>query len=155
MTETRELQPHELPHHPHYPDGFPDPADRSLFGEYDGNAGKIVVAKHPHGYEVHVFPCMMCSACTVGEYRSCPERGGPIFTVAGDHPEAVLFYLYEWGNEHGSRLWLLHVAHEEALDVERLRASHVDQIAVLEDEQPEGYEHTVEHLRGLVADLLR
>lgn len=60
--------------HPHYPDGFPEPADRSLLGRHRGAAGTVHVREHPHGYEVDV-------------------EGGPTFTVAGDRPDTVLRYL--------------------------------------------------------------
>jgi hypothetical protein len=101
--------------HVQYPDGFPKRLDDSLLGHWKTPSGVVVVEHHPHGYEIHFYPCYdldNCDACSPKrgsknphtkdghDFRSCENRQGPILTVAGGNEgyAAVLEYLADEGS---------------------------------------------------------
>lgn len=106
-----ETPPHLQKTHEQYPDGFPDRLDDSLLGHWETPKGTVVVEDHPHGYEIHFYPCFdfdCCEACAPDRgpsnphtpndghhFRLCENRQGPIFTVAGgvEGYRAILQYL--------------------------------------------------------------
>jgi hypothetical protein len=91
--------PHLRKTHPQYPKGFPPRVDDDLLGDWKGHEGTVVVEDHPHGYEIHVYPCLECDSCTGRDFRECEHRSGPIFTVAGGEigQAAVKAYLEHYG----------------------------------------------------------
>jgi hypothetical protein len=82
--------------HPHYPEGVPEPQDRSLLGFYNSDTGMVVVRECARGYEVHTYLCGVCPACEVGDLWNCPVKGATL-DVAGDRPEIVRAYLDQFG----------------------------------------------------------
>lgn len=97
--------------HEQYPDGFPERLNDDLLGHWPTPKGTVVVEHHPHGYEIHHYPCFdfaCCEGCAPDrgpsnphtphdghDFRVCENRQGPIYTVAGG-PEgyaAILQYL--------------------------------------------------------------
>jgi hypothetical protein len=156
--------------HPQYPDGFPSRLDDSLLGHWRGQSGVLVVEEHPHGYEIHVYPCYnfnSCDACAPDrgssnphtedghDFRSCSNRNGPILTVAGDRPEVVLEYLAVYGSApHIEQLRELN----ERLADEETERRRVEREATLKQEQAEQREAGViptveERLEALAAEI--
>jgi hypothetical protein len=153
--------------HEQYPDGFPERLDDDLLGHWQTPEGVVVVENHPHGYEVHVFPCYdfeACDACAPDRgpsnphtpddghhFRECADHG-PIFTVAGG-PEGqagVLEYLARYGSpehveQHAAKLA------EEAAAAEALAAEQAAQAEALREENPEP---TAEQKLALAEQLL-
>lgn len=103
------MEPHLAPTHPQYPDGFPARVDDRLLGHWRTPDGFVVVENHPHGYEIHFYPCYdfaRCDACSPDRGESNPNTDdghhfrlcathGPILTVAGGEAgyRTVLEYL--------------------------------------------------------------
>lgn len=100
------VEPHLSKKHPQFPDGFPKRLNDDLLGHWKTPSGTVVVEHHPHGYEVHFYPCMDCDACSSDRgpsnphtddghhFRECANRGH-VLTVAGGEVgrRAVLEYL--------------------------------------------------------------
>ncbi len=125
------MKAHLSKKHEQYPSGFPERLNDDLLGHWETPSGTVVVEDHPHGYEIHIYPCCDfdgCDACSPAtgdghDFRECPDRRGPIFTVVGGEEgyRSTLQYLAEYGSaEHVETLAKL-LAREEA-EVEEQRA---------------------------------
>ena len=139
---------HLAERHEQYPHGFPARLNDDLLGHWQTPGGVVVVEHHPHGYEVHVYPCYdfdSCEACApdrgpgnthTGDghhFRLCPNRNGPIMTVAGGEAghRAVLEYLAIYGSEeHIHQLAALR-EEDEAKEQQRLAQEREEEAAAV------------------------
>lgn len=109
------VEPHLRKTHEQYPRGFPERDDDTLLGHWPTPTGYVVVEEHPHGYEIHMYPCYdfeHCDPCAPDRvpanphtkdghhFRLCQNRNGPILTVGGDKPRTVLEYLATCGSPY-------------------------------------------------------
>lgn len=137
------VPPHLLATHEQYPEGFPERESDDLLGHWETPNGTVVVEHHPHGYEIHFYPCFdfeNCDACAPDRgpsnphtpydghhFRECESRG-PVLTVAADHPETVLEYLSVEGSARHVR---------ENAELIRRRADDEAELRRLEREENE------------------
>lgn len=159
------VAPHLLKTHEQYPKGFPEREDDSLLGHWPTPDGMVIVENHPHGYEIHVYPCMECDACAGDRgpanphtddgrhFRLCEDRQGPILTVAGDRSRTVLEYLAQFGSQ--PHIHELERLAQQEVAAEALRR-HKEREETLRQEQEEVREiapSTEERLEALIAEV--
>lgn len=120
--------------HEQYPDGFPKRIDDALLGHWKTPTGTVVVEPHPHGYELHLYPCYdfdNCEACSPNagssnphtedghDFRACPSRGVILTVVGGEVGQrAVLEYLSIEASEQHVRQFAQLLAEEEKAEIE-------------------------------------